>query len=155
MLKHLPVLLLALFPLEALHTSAHAEDYACHVEPPFEFLRTEKTSYVVTATIYHADPRQCNADFTTTADGSKIDTTNPSRHRWIAVSRDMLSKYGGHLKFGDSLMVTGTSTHLDGIHIVRDLMNKRYRNRIDFLVSKNDIYGKWHDIRILKVNRGS
>jgi len=110
-----------------------------------------QVSYFVTATVYHSDPRQCDDDYNITADGSEIDTTNPSKHRWIAVSRDMLARHGGALNFGDSLRIEGTNSHLDGIHIVRDVMNKRYRKCIDFLVSKNDIYGKWERVMIAKI----
>ena len=44
---------------------------------------------LVTATIYHADPKQCNADFLTTASLKKINSQSPGSHRWIAVSRDL------------------------------------------------------------------
>ena len=105
-------------------------------------------SYLVTATVYHSDPRQCDADYHITADGSEIDTTNPSKHRWVAVSRDMLLRNGGRLQFGDSIRIEGTNSHLDGIHVVRDVMNKRYQRCVDFLVSKNDIYGRWERVRL-------
>lgn len=150
-MRYLPILAITLLqPHVVFYSSLSAEPQSCipiEVTLPVR----EEVSYMVTATIYHADPKQCNADFTTTADGSKIDTTNPSAHRWVAVSRDMLVKYGGKLDFGDTLKIEGTSSHLDGIHVVRDLMNKRYKSRIDFLVSKDDIYGKWDGVKVVKL----
>ena len=129
-------------PVFSFYTSVYPED---------ECGDTREVFYTVTATVYHSDPRQCDADYTITADGSEIDTTNPSKHRWIAVSRDMLIRHGGMLDFGDTIMIEGTNSHLDGVHTVRDVMNKRYRKCIDFLVSKNDIYGKWEGVKVAKI----
>ena len=57
----------------------------------------------VTATIYHADPAQCNADFLTTASMKTIeDPNNPER--WIAVSRDLEA---AGFTMGSEVIVTG------------------------------------------------
>lgn len=101
-------------------------------------------SILVAATIYHADPKQCNADFLTTASMEKIDSENPGGHKWIAVSRD-LEKLG--FVFGVKVKVEGAGA-LDGIWTVQDRMNKRYTKRIDFLVNKTRKYGKWEQVEI-------
>ena len=101
---------------------------------------------IVTATIYHAVPEQTNADYLTTASLKKINEANPQGHRWIAVSRD-LEKLG--FVFGTEVCVEG-SGELDGIWYVEDRMNKRWTNRIDFLVNKTMKYGKWENIKIYK-----
>ena len=44
-------------------------------------------SILVTATIYHADPAQTDADYLTTASNKTINEADPQGHRWIAVSR--------------------------------------------------------------------
>ena len=98
----------------------------------------------VTATIYHADPRQCNADYLTTASLKKINPKNPAGHRWIAVSRD-LESHG--LVFGAKVCVEGAG-EMDGEWTVQDRMNKRWTNRIDFLVNKDMKYGKWNNVKI-------
>ena len=49
----------------------------------------------------------------------------------IAVSRDLLSKYG--LRNGSKVLITG----LPGIYMVRDKMNKRYKKRIDIYMGTN------------------
>jgi len=102
----------------------------------------------VTATVYHADPKQCNADFLTTASMQKINPSNPAGHRWIAVSRD-LEKLG--FVFGVKVKVEGAGD-LDGIWTIQDRMNKRYSKRIDFLVNKTRKYGKWDKVKITIVN---
>ena len=101
-------------------------------------------SVFVTATIYHADPRQCNADYLTTASLKKINKANPQGHRWIAVSRD-LEQHG--FVFGVTVCVDGAGD-LDGLWTVEDRMNKRWTNRIDFLVNKDMKLGKWHNVTI-------
>ena len=101
-------------------------------------------SVFVTATIYHADPRQCNADYLTTASLKKINKANPQGHRWIAVSRD-LEAYG--FVFGTKVCVQNAG-EMDGIWRVEDRMNKRWTKRIDFLVNKEMRYGKWENVII-------
>ena len=99
---------------------------------------------LVTATIYHADPAQCNADYLTTASLKTINKSNPQGHRWIAVSRD-LEKYG--FTFGTRVCVEGAESY-DGYWTVEDRMNKRWKNRIDFLVNKEIKGGKWYNVKI-------
>jgi 3D (Asp-Asp-Asp) domain-containing protein len=49
----------------------------------------------------------------------------------IAVSRDMLTRYG--LRNGSKVKIGG----LSGYYTVRDKMNKRYRKRIDIYMGVN------------------
>lgn len=107
----------------------------------------------VSASIYHPEPSQTDSTPFITADGSRINKRNPKKHRWIAVSRDLHTKWGGEISFGDSLWVTGISDDLDGLYIVRDVMNKRIRKQIDILVGKNDrIMGFWKNVYIAKLD---
>ncbi|WP_276497293.1 hypothetical protein [Pontibacter litorisediminis] len=107
----------------------------------------------VTASIYHPEPGQTDSSPYITADGSRINRKDPKQHRWIAVSRDLHSRWGGDVEFGDSLWVTGISEELDGLYIVRDIMNKRMHQQIDILVGKRDpIYGKWENVHIAKLD---
>lgn len=98
----------------------------------------------ITATIYHAVPEQTNADFLTTASLKKINPDNPQGHRWIAVSRD-LEKKG--LTMGTRICIEGVG-ELDGYWTVEDRMNKRWTNRIDFLVDYSMKGGKWENVKI-------
>ena len=99
---------------------------------------------LVTATIYHAVPEQTDSTPFITASNSIIDASNPQKHRWIAVSRD-LEKLG--YTFGVRVCVEGAG-NLDGIWTVQDRMNKRFKNRIDFLVNKELKGCKWNNIKI-------
>ncbi|RIJ34404.1 RlpA-like double-psi beta-barrel domain-containing protein [Pontibacter oryzae] len=107
----------------------------------------------VSASVYHPEPEQTDATPYITADGSRINKRNPKKHRWIAISRDLHSKWGGNIEFGDSLWVTGISDELDGLYIVRDVMNKRIRKQIDILVGRRDpIMGYWKNVHIAKLD---
>tara|TARA_R110000796_G_scaffold104011_5_gene213535 strand:- start:442 stop:777 length:336 start_codon:yes stop_codon:yes gene_type:complete len=99
---------------------------------------------LVTATIYHADPTQTNADYLTTASLKTINPDNPVGHRWIAVSRD-LEKLG--FVFGVKVCVEGAG-ELNGDWVIQDRMNKRFTKRIDFLVNKTRRYGKWDEVKL-------
>ena len=99
---------------------------------------------LVTATIYHAVPEQTDTTPFVTASNSRINPKNPQGHRWIAVSRD-LEKLG--FTFGVKVCVEGTND-LDGVWTVQDRMNKRFKNRIDFLVNKELKGGKWYNVKI-------
>jgi 3D (Asp-Asp-Asp) domain-containing protein len=103
---------------------------------------------LVTATIYHATPEQTDSTPDITASNKKIDLSNPLKHRWIAVSRDLEAK---GLTFGVKVCVTGAG-NLDGIWTVQDRMNPRWTNRIDFLVNQEIKGGKWENVRVEIIN---
>ena len=111
-------------------------------------MKTLALTILVTATIYHADPKQCNEDYLTTASMEKIDISNPQAHRWIAVSRD-LETLG--FTFGTEVVVE-CCCPLDGVWTVQDRMNKRWTKRIDFRVNKDITAGKWYNVKLTKLN---
>ena len=88
----------------------------------------------VRATMYHPVEEQCDDTPLITADGSKIDPYKVSSWNWIAVSQHMLTRNGGPLNYGDTVYVFGTK-HKDGMYVIKDCMNKRKTNQIDFLES--------------------
>ena len=100
---------------------------------------------LVTVTIYHADPKQTDSTPFITASNKTIDSLNPAKHRWIAVSRD-LELLG--FTFGACVLVEGVGPNIDGEWQVQDRMNKRWKKRIDLLVNKNIKYGKWNNIKL-------
>lgn len=106
-------------------------------------------SYQVTATIYSARARQTDSTPHITADNSRITRRHTSKHRWIALSRDMLKRWGGQFDYGDSIRVSGISPKLDGTYVIHDTMNQRLHHTIDLLVGHDEaIYGKWEEVRI-------
>ena len=98
----------------------------------------------VTATIYK--PTYPMTDIT--ASGRKIDTLNASAHRWIAVSRDLQKEGFG---FGTRVLISGTGSH-DGIWEVQDVMNRRWKRRIDFLSDLDAPDNYWKNVMITKLN---
>jgi 3D (Asp-Asp-Asp) domain-containing protein len=87
----------------------------------------------VVATMYHPVPEQTDSTPNVTADGTVIEIDNASDYRYIAVSRDLHRRYGGDFNFDDIVYIR--SDELTGFFIVKDLMNARFTNRIDFLHS--------------------
>ena len=102
------------------------------------------TPEIVTLTTYRANAAETDSTPNITASGFKI--TNPKKHRIIAVSRDLKKKY----KFGQKVRITGAGKY-DGTYRVHDVMNKRYRNRIDILIGDKDKQTKLNKIKIYKI----
>ena len=121
--------------------------------PPVErVVPRQLPAYVVTATIYSAEPRQTDSEPFITADNSRITPRHTSRSHWIALSRDMLKGWGGKFQFGDSVRVSGISPALDGNYVIHDTMNRRLHRTIDLLVgAQEDIYGKWGHVKIAHI----
>jgi len=86
------------------------------------------TSYTIPVTVsaYTARVEECDATPEVTAD------MTPSRIGLLAVSRDLIQDMG--LKFGDVVMLVDHGFSL-GVFTIRDVMNSRYRNRVDILHS--------------------
>ena len=105
----------------------------------------------VTATVYNAVPEQTDNTPNITATGFVIDLDNPKKHRIVAVSRD-LEKIG--FTMGKTICVENAGP-MNGIWYIRDRMNKRWTNKIDFLVNKKRKYGKWNNVTIKIVNSHS
>ena len=87
----------------------------------------------VTVTMYHPVPKQTDSSPYITASGFRLDKKNPKKDRIIAISRDLKEK----LEFGDTVILQGIGKW-DGEYVVHDVMNKRFKNRIDILINPND-----------------
>jgi len=88
---------------------------------------------IVMVTTYSPTIEQTDSTPLVTASGYKINPSNPKRQRIIAVSRDLKRKY----KFGKKVRITGIGK-LSGTYTIRDVMNKRYKKRVDILIGEND-----------------
>tara|TARA_Y100001963_G_scaffold157573_1_gene254183 strand:- start:562 stop:1155 length:594 start_codon:yes stop_codon:yes gene_type:complete len=88
----------------------------------------------VTVTMYHPVSQQTDSTPNILADGTRIRVHKASEYRFIAVSRNLLERYGGWLDYGDFILLKGTDGK-DGMYQVRDTMNPRFVNRIDILES--------------------
>ena len=90
----------------------------------------------VKVTMYQPVPRQTDSTPNILADGTRIKVGQASNYKFIAVSRNLLRRWGGFLDYGDWILLRGTD-HKDGVYQVRDTMNERWVNRIDILESED------------------
>ena len=89
----------------------------------------------VTVTMYNPSPEQTDSTPNQTADGTIINPERASEYRYIALSRDLLRRWGGPFNYGDYVIIKGT-TGYDGIYQVRDTMNPKFINRVDILLTE-------------------
>jgi 3D (Asp-Asp-Asp) domain-containing protein len=102
---------------------------------------------VVTLTTYTPSRRETDSSPNITASGYKIDTSNPSKHRIIAVSRDLKKKW----KFNQKVRIRKAGKY-NGVYTVKDVMNKRYKKRVDILIGKRDKQIKLENVQIVAIN---
>ena len=95
---------------------------------------SNKISYKVTVTTYNPTRAQCDDTPNITADGTKIKPWKASEYRYVALSRDLLSRWGGPFNYGDYIIIEGTDKW-DGVYQVRDTMNPKWTNRVDILTT--------------------
>jgi 3D (Asp-Asp-Asp) domain-containing protein len=103
-----------------------------------EVIIKKQKPLIVTVTTYSVNEAETDSTPTITASGFEVSKTNPKKHRVIAVSRDLKKK----LRFGDKVRVTGIGK-LSGVYVVRDLMNSRWKNKIDILINPDDKHTKF------------
>lgn len=130
-------------------------------------IKTDKqkdTTAIRRASVYNAVSSQCDGNPFITADGSKIDKNRleSGKLRWVALSRDLIDNkyraklypgtFKGEYKFGDTIKVESKiHSYMNGLWVVRDCMNKRYKSSIDFLIplKGRKLLGK--DFKICKI----
>ena len=105
----------------------------------------------VTVTMYQPLRYQTDSTPNILADGTRIKTEQASNYKFIAVSRNLLKRWGGWLDYGDFVLLKGTS-HKDGVYQVKDTMNPRFVNRIDILESPGVKPYKFDKAQILKTD---
>ena len=105
----------------------------------------------VTVTMYQPVARQTDSTPNILADGTRIRVGEASNYKFIAVSRNLLKRWGGWLDYGDFILLKGTDGK-DGVYQVRDTMNKRYVNRIDILESIDVKPYKFDSAQIIKTD---
>lgn len=104
-----------------------------------------------TITVYNAVANQCNEDYLTTADGSRIDTRalENGTLKWCAVSRDMLRN--GY-KYGDKIEILSSDPLISEVYEIHDTTAPRFTRHIDILMPRRINTGKWTGIKIRKIN---
>jgi 3D (Asp-Asp-Asp) domain-containing protein len=97
----------------------------------------------VKSTIYYPFRRKKNI----TASGYKFDAKMSDTVRIIAVSRDLKKKYPFHTK----VLLVGAGAD-DGIYKVEDLMNPRFKNRIDILVNGKHELIMYDSVKVYEIS---
>ena len=108
---------------------------------------TNKISYNVTVTTYNPTLEQCDTTPNITADGTRIKPWIATDYRFVALSRDLISRWGGPFEYGDYIVIEGTGKW-DGIYQVRDTMNPKWTNRVDILTTNSKF--KYDNITMYK-----
>ena len=102
---------------------------------------------IVTATTYKVNEFKNDPNGDKTASGMTLTEDNPRQHRIIAVSWDLKKKY----KFGQWVRIVGAGIY-DGKYVVKDLMNKRWRKKIDILINPNDKQMLYKKVKMFKLS---
>ena len=104
-----------------------------------EVIKVSLTTYTITTQETDEEPL-------ITASGFTLDSVNPKKHRVIAISRDLREKFG----FGDKVKLENAGK-FNGIWFIRDLMHKKWKNKIDVLINPNEIQTSLSDVIIAKM----
>jgi len=105
----------------------------------------------VDVTMYQPNEIQCDDTPNITADGTKIRISKASNYKFVALSRNLLKRWGGPFDYGDFILLKGTD-HKDGVYQVRDTMNPKWVNVVDILESEHVQPYKFTDVHIYKLN---
>ena len=104
-------------------------------------LKRDRKPHIVTVTTYTVNRKSY------TASGFSVTPANPAIERIIAVSRDLKKKF----EYGERVLVTGIGEY-SGVYIIRDLMGKKWKNRIDILIDPDDTHTKLFNARLYKMD---
>ena len=111
------------------------------------YTEANKIAFNVTVTTYNPTVKQCDSTPNITADGTRIKTWKATSYRYVALSRDLLSRWGGPFEYGDYIVIEGTGKW-DGVYQVRDTMNPKWTNRVDILTTNSRF--KYENITMYK-----
>ena len=119
-------------------------------------LRDELSHYdeygiVVDVTMYQPVYPQTDTTPDITADGTRIRISKASQYKFVALSRNLLKRWGGPFDYGDFVLLKGTEGK-DGVYQVRDTMNAKWVNVVDILESEHVLPYKFTGVHIFKLN---
>jgi len=110
--------------------------------------KKKDNSIKVTATMYNPVEEQCDSDPYTTASMLKINPNKASEQKFIAMSRDLLKRWGGKFEYKQKVRLIGCGVK-DGIYTIADCMNKRFKNKIDILETVGTPIYKFKNVKII------
>lgn len=109
-----------------------------------------------TLTIYNPVESQCDDSPLITANNSRIDLDKLFRNeiRWMALSRNLLKRWNGEFNYGDTVMLHAGDPSIDGLWVINDNMNKRFKDRGDLLFHRDfRSTGIWKNVKISRWER--
>jgi hypothetical protein len=110
----------------------------------------EEYGIIVDVTMYQPVYPQTDKTPDITADGTRIRIHKASEYKFVALSRNLLKRWGGPFDYGDFILLKGAG-HKDGVYQVRDTMNPKWVNVVDILESKGVEPYKFTDAHIFKL----
>ena len=105
----------------------------------------------VDVTMYQPNEIQCDDTPNITADGTRIRISKASNYKFVALSRNLLKRWGGPFDYGDFVLLKGAEGK-DGVYQVRDTMNPKWVNVVDILESEHVQPYKFTGVHIYKLN---
>ena len=103
----------------------------------------------VTVTMYNPAKSQTDSTPNETADGTKINPKKASEYRYVALSRDLIARWGGPFEYGDYVMLRGTEGY-DGVYQVRDTMASKFINRVDILLTSGSKHFRFDNVTLYR-----
>lgn len=105
----------------------------------------------VSVTMYRPNRYETDSTPNITADGTRIRINKASDYKFVALSRNLLKRWGGSYNFKDFILLKGAG-HKDGIYQIRDTMNPRFINTVDILESIDVKPYKYENVNLYKMN---
>ena len=115
-----------------------------------ELSHYDEYGIVVDVTMYQPVYPQTDTTPDITADGTRIRISKASNYKFVALSRNLLKRWGGPFDYGDFILLKGAGKK-DGVYQVRDTMNPKWVNVVDILESKHVEPYKYTDAHIFKL----
>ena len=116
-----------------------------------ELSHYNKYGIEVDVTMYQPVYPQTDDTPNITADGTRIRIGKASQYKFVALSRNLLRRWGGPFDYGDLVLIKGTK-HKDAVYHVRDTMNPKWVNVVDILESTHVEPYKFTGVHIYKLN---
>ena len=110
----------------------------------------EEYGIIVDVTMYQPVYPQTDKTPDITADGTRIRIHKASEYKFVALSRNLLKRWGGPFDYGDFILIKNAG-HKDGVYQVRDTMNPKWVNVVDILESKGVEPYKFTNAHIFKL----
>ena len=141
------IAVLCFVPYNLITSASDIKKEIVKIEKEVEEEVADEFRKIVTLTTYSTTVGETDDSPNITASGFEIDEDNPKKHRIIAVSRDLKRK----LRFGEKVILSNAG-RFNGIWYVRDLMNNRFKNKIDVLINSDDRHTKMRGVIIKKLD---